>query len=82
MNKYKVALKEEVNKTVFEVLYAEWSNEDATAIFPWGDRGHLGAIDLLNLNSVVLNRRELKKLKEYEAIKNKVITLKKKNKYY
>jgi hypothetical protein len=67
--KYRQALKEEVNRAAFDALYAEWSNEDAAAIYQWGDGGIYSAIDLLNLNSTLLNRREIQRLREdYERL--------------
>ncbi|MCX6649852.1 MAG: hypothetical protein NTV61_10785 [Candidatus Bathyarchaeota archaeon] len=67
--KYKMVLKEEANKAAFDALYAEWSNEDAAAIYQWGDGGIYGAIDHLNLNSAILNWREIQELRaDYEVL--------------
>ena len=75
--KYKMALKEEKNRAAFEALYSEWSNEDTVAIYQWGDGGIYGAIDFLNLNSAILNRREILKLRaDYEEIKSKLNLIK------
>jgi hypothetical protein len=74
--KYKAALKEEANKAAFDSLYSEWSNEDAAAIYQWGDGGIYAAIDFLNLNSTILNRREILRLRgDYERLLEKAKTL-------
>jgi hypothetical protein len=67
--KYKMALKEEVNKAAFDALFKEWSNEDAAAVYQFGDTGVYSPMDLLNLNSTILNRREIQRLREdYEKL--------------
>jgi hypothetical protein len=72
-SKYRMALKEEANKAAFDAIYTEWSNEDAAACYQWGDGGIYGAMDLINLNATILNRRELMKLRaEYEEMNGKL----------
>lgn len=72
-SKYRMALKEEANKAAFDTIYAEWSNEDAAACYQWGDGGIYSAMDLLNLNSTILNRREIMKLRrEYEELSDEL----------
>ena len=60
--KYRAALKEEENKATFNAMYQEWPNEDAAAIYQFGDAGVYSPLDLINLNSTILNRREIIKL--------------------
>ena len=71
--KYKMALKEESNKAAFEALYKEWDNESAAGVYQWGDGGVYSAMDLLNLMSAILNRREIQKLRaDYERLLEKL----------
>ena len=66
---FKMALKDQARHRAFEELLPIWDNESAAAIYQMGSDGVYGALDLLNLQSTVDNRREIQRLREdYTAL--------------
>jgi hypothetical protein len=66
---FKMALKDTERHAAFEALIRVWDDESAAAIYQMSSDGVYSALDLLNLQSSVDNRREIIKLREeYEEL--------------
>jgi hypothetical protein len=66
---YKMALKNQASHRAFDELLHVWDEETAAAVYQMGSDGVYGALDLLNLQSVVDNRREILTLRsEYQEL--------------
>ncbi len=66
---YKMALKNQDSHAAFDELLHVWDEEAAAAIYQFGGDGVYSALDLLNLQSVVDNRREILRLQsEYRSL--------------
>jgi len=61
--------KDQDRHKAFDQLLAVWDDETAAAVYQMGSNGVYGALDLLNLQSTVDNRREINQLRrDYEAL--------------
>jgi len=71
-----MALKDQGRHAAFDELFHVWDEEAAAAIYQFGGDGVYGALDLLNLQSAVDNRREIQKLRaEYQGLLDKLRAL-------
>lgn len=66
---FREALKDQNRHKAFDELFAVWDDETAAAVYQMGGDGVYSAMDLLNLQSAVDNRREILRLKaEYKDL--------------
>lgn len=72
-NHFREALKDQTRHTAFDELFAVWDDETAAAVYQMGGDGVYSAMDLLNLQSTVDNRREITELRrDYIALIEKI----------